>query len=259
MLKINYILACSVVLCGCLVFAPAARSANDAAAKNSCVQCHSQLSGASFVGTKSHSWNGSIHQKHGVTCDKCHGGDPAADTQQAAHIGVLGSSNPDSPVYFKNIPATCGKCHGAEYYKFTQSLHYKMLESKGKGPECVTCHGSMVTKVLAPGDLAAVCDRCHNERMGIFPYVPQKARAVLLLLRESKVLLAADEQLYHPAKGTEASRVLRRAGASLHDAKLDWHKFDLDTITEHLQQFYDTLGTLPPLPSGQGMPGMKGK
>lgn len=248
MSKLDSVLACSLMLGWVLAFALPARSASDQTVENSCVQCHSSLPPSSFVGVKSHSWKGSIHQRHGVTCDKCHGGNPKAAGEKQAHIGVLGSSNPRSSVYFKNIPATCGKCHGAEFYKFTQSLHYKMLESTGKGPDCVTCHGSMVTKVLTPETLVSVCERCHNERMGIFPYVPQKAKAVLLLLRESKALLAADQQLYRSPECTEAAPILRDAGTSLHTAKLDWHQFDLDTITDYLQKFYDELTKLPRLP-----------
>ncbi len=244
--KLDRIVLSALLLCCAFMLPQGAHAANDRGNGNSCVHCHSRLPGGSFVGAKSHGWTGSIHEKHGVTCDKCHGGDPRASGQKEAHAGLLGSSNPGSPVYFKNIPATCGKCHGAEYYKFTQSLHYKKLESTGRGPECVTCHGSMVTSILTPDTIAAVCEQCHNERMGIFPYVPQKAKAVLLLLRESNRLLDADAKLYHPAEGTEKARQLRDARSSLYAAKLDWHKFDLDTITGHLQDVYNVLGMLSP-------------
>lgn len=248
MSRLDHVLACSLVLCGVLALAFCAQSAGDLTGGNSCVNCHSRLPADSFYGVKSHSWVGSIHQQHDVTCDRCHGGNPAAAEEKQAHSGVLGSSDPGSSVYFKKTPATCGKCHGAEFYKFTQGLHYKMLESTGKGPDCVTCHGSMVTRVLSPDNLVDVCERCHNERMGIFPYVPQKAKAVLLLLRESKALLAADEKLYNSRGDAEAAKALGRAEIDLHDAKLDWHKFDLNTITTLLQGFYDTLEKLPPAP-----------
>jgi Cytochrome c7 and related cytochrome c len=240
------IILCTLLMCCAFILQTPAYAADDKETGNSCVRCHSHLPGSSFVGAKSHGWTGSIHQKHGVTCNKCHGGNPLAPEQKEAHAGVLSSSNPGSPVYFKNIPSTCGKCHEAEFYKFTQSLHYKRLESTGKGPECVTCHGSMVTSISTPDTIADVCERCHNERMNVFPYVPQKAKAVLLLLTVSSALLDAGTTLYHPAAGTEHSRAVRDARSSLHSARLDWHKFDLDTIIGDLQDTYNSLKKLAP-------------
>jgi hypothetical protein len=244
MSKIDQVLVCALLACGAFLFAASANGADENKTGNSCVACHSQLLGSSFVGAKSHSWKGSVHEKHGVTCDNCHGGDPHASGQKEAHRGVFGSGDARSMVYFKNIPSTCGKCHGAEFYKFTQSLHYKRLESEGKGPECVTCHGSMVTSIPTPETVAAVCERCHNARMGVFPYVPQTAKAVLLLLRESNDLLDAKVKLYHPVDGTERGKALRDAQSSLHSAVLDWHKFDLDTIISELQDLHNSLNKL---------------
>jgi hypothetical protein len=244
MSKGNRILGCAFLLCTVFALTVSVNAAKAEKTENSCVRCHSQLPSSSFVGARSHSWAGSIHQKHGVTCDKCHGGNPRAAEEKGAHEGVLGSRNPKSPVYYKNIPSTCGKCHGAEFYKFTQSRHYRMLESTGRGPECVTCHGSMVTSILTPDTIAGVCEQCHNERLGIFPYIPQKAKAVLLLLRESNALLDAEEKLHHPAGGSVKARHMRDARSSLHSARVDWHKFDLDTITGHLQTMYNSLEKL---------------
>ncbi len=234
------ILVGAVLLAGVLIFGGTVYGATEKM-ENSCVQCHSGLPGGSFLGVKSHSWKGSVHAKHDVTCDQCHGGNPNAVTKNEAHVGSLGSRNPQSKIYFKNIPATCGKCHGAEFYKFRQSLHYKLLESKGKGPECVTCHGSMVTSILTPDNVATVCERCHNRRMNIRPYIPQKAKAVLLLLRESKSLLDLHEKVYQPGAESEQNHNLQEARAFLHSAKLEWHRFDLDRITEYLQEMYNSL------------------
>jgi hypothetical protein len=244
MSKRDRTLVCALLLCGLFILSVAAAADKDEEVGNSCVQCHSRLPGNSFVGAESHSWTGSIHQKNGVTCDRCHGGNPQAAGEKEAHEGVLPSSNPESTVYFKNVPATCGKCHGAQYYKFTQSVHYKMLESTGKGPECVTCHGSMVTRVLTPNNVATLCEQCHNKRMGILPYIPQEAKAVLLLLRESKALLAADTKLYQPGEETAMARLMRNARSSLYSATLDWHTFDLERIIGHLEETYNFLEVL---------------
>jgi hypothetical protein len=109
----------------------------------------------------------------------------------------------------------------------------------------------MVTGIVTPDTIAAVCERCHNARMGIFPYVPQKAKAVLLLLRSSNALLDANVKLYHPVEGTERARAFRDARSSLHSAMLDWHKFDLDTIIADLQVFYNSLNKRSPENSNQ--------
>jgi len=245
MSKLTCIL-CTFLLCGISVFSSPSHSAMGEKTGNTCVDCHSRIPGSSFVGVKSHDWRGSVHQQHGVTCDKCHGGDPLSSDQKKAHAGVLGSVNPESTVYYKNIPSTCGKCHSAEVYKFTQSFHYKKLESTGGGPDCVTCHGSMVTTVLTPDTIASVCERCHNDRMGIFPYVPQKAKAVLLLLRESGSLLDAENRMHQPAAGSADAGYLGSARSSLRSARLEWHRFDLDIITGHLLEMYDSLKQLSP-------------
>jgi len=238
--KVIILLLAGVIIC----LASPARAAETADAENSCVQCHINLSSSNFVGIRSHDWVGSVHQKHGVTCDKCHGGASGTTDKAKAHSGVLGSSNPRSSVYFKNVPATCGKCHGAEFYEFKRSKHFNILKTQGRGPTCVTCHGSMVVTVLSPTNVMDVCDRCHNERMDIFPYVPQKARAVLLLLRESSALLDADSMLYKPADGSAGDEYLKAARSALHSARLDWHRFDLDNTTDHLRDVYDSLEKL---------------
>ena len=235
------ILVLVVLLSAGFFFSGSALATADRERVNSCVDCHSGLPSSSFPGVKSHSWAGSVHQKHGVTCDKCHGGDPEVVEKKEAHAGVFNSRDPQSSVYFKNIPSTCGACHGVEYYKFKQSQHYRMLETSGRGPECVTCHGSMVTRILSPDNLASVCEQCHNERMDIRPYIPQKAKAVLLLLRESQELLDAIVKLHPVDAGTMEAERMSAAQTSLHSAKLEWHKFDLDAIIDYLQEMYDSL------------------
>jgi len=82
--------------------------------------------------------------------------------------------------------------------------------------------------------------------MGVFPYVPQKAKAFLFLLSESKVLLEANPKLYHPLEGTARARALSDARSSLHSAMLDWHKFNLDAIIADVQDHHNSVSKLSP-------------
>ncbi len=227
-----------------LPLAPAVASASGAA-KNFCVQCHTHMPGGDFVGQQAVRWNNSVHMRHGITCDKCHGGNPRAADKGQAHNGVLGSGNPQSRVYYKNVPYTCGKCHRAELKKFIQSRHYRMLISTGWGPECVTCHGSMSTTILSAATVQKTCERCHNKVLGISPFVPAKARTLLLLITESKTLLDANSRKYANATG-QKSVDLYDARASFDAARKNWHRFDFDQIARDLQAMYVFLERLSP-------------
>ncbi len=50
-------------------------------------------------------------------CDACHLGDPAADTQDAAHAGLVAS-----PGWLDNAPRTCGSCHVDETRHVVEGL-----------------------------------------------------------------------------------------------------------------------------------------
>lgn len=81
--------------------------------------------------------------------------------------------------------------------------------------------------------------------MGIFPYIPEKAKAVLLSLKISEALVDADKRLYLHSGDAAVAGILRDAQSSLQSAKLDWHKFDLDTVTGDLQGMYSAIRKLP--------------
>ncbi|VAX30936.1 hypothetical protein MNBD_NITROSPIRAE02-1175, partial [hydrothermal vent metagenome] len=84
----KYITGLLIILSAIFILSAPGLAAEGKKIENACVNCHSKLPGSSFVGIKSHDWKGSIHQKHGVTCDKCHGGNPAAIDKNKAHKGV---------------------------------------------------------------------------------------------------------------------------------------------------------------------------
>ncbi|TBR21336.1 hypothetical protein EPO15_10585, partial [bacterium] len=94
-------------------------------------------------------WKGSAHDLAGLSCTDCHGGDKTKSDQPGAHAGILPQSDPKSPFHYKNIPQTCGKCHQPVLERFVKSRHYAQLEASGLGPSCITCHGSLDTKVYS--------------------------------------------------------------------------------------------------------------
>ncbi len=231
--------------------------------RSECMTCHARQSGASGAGHGFAAWQASPHAAAGVTCEACHGGNPAATNAAAAHQGVLLSSQPSSPVFFTRIPDTCGRCHAAEAAYFRTSLHFARLESDGRGPNCVTCHGSMATSILTPERLLTTCSACHVEG-GVAP--PEKAREasrVLALVRTENILF---DVVSTDAAGRRGTRAGARATILLGDAERHlsaaaevWHSFRLDSAAarlgearQALVEAWQALGHPAPRESGIG-------
>jgi hypothetical protein len=166
---IRLVLRLPPVVMALILAAPAAR-ALQRSTPNRCVECHSRQSEASGAGHGFAAWRSSRHAAIGVGCEACHGGDASATDRGAAHQGISRSSDPASAVYFTRVPDTCGRCHAAEAGYFRSSIHYARLRSDGHGPNCVTCHGSMATRILTPDSALGTCTACHAPG-GVAPVV----------------------------------------------------------------------------------------
>jgi len=148
------------VLSAALLFSAGAAAAQD---KGSCVDCHRGLAGGQGLAHDFADWEKSAHAGAGVGCQSCHGGDASAKDKAAAHAGVLRAGDPASGIYFTKLPETCGACHEDELNAFKKSAHFKELQSSGKGPNCVTCHGSMANVVMGAKELESTCVLCHRQ------------------------------------------------------------------------------------------------
>ena len=99
-------------------------------------------------------------------------------------------SDPTSPVYPLNIPATCGTCHSDQEYMegydllgvtqesdYKKSVHYEALTAQGNlsAPTCVTCHSSH--GAIPPGvrSVTDVCGTCHTHNRQFFEKSPHQA------------------------------------------------------------------------------------
>jgi hypothetical protein len=208
--------------------------------RDECVTCHARQSGTSGPGHGFAAWRASPHATAGVTCDACHGGNPTATDTAAAHRGILPSSDQGSSVFFTRIPNTCGRCHAAELAYFRTSLHYARLETDGRGPNCVTCHGSMATKVLTPERLLGTCTACHVDHGVAAPEKAREADRVLALVRAENILydvVATDAAARRRARGgARAAVLLGDAERHLHAAAEVWHSFRLDSAAARLAE-----------------------
>jgi len=220
------------------------RNASAEEAKDSCVECHGEVS---FLVTNKklydyfQRWNASVHRQEGVTCVDCHGGNPQSSEKEKAHGGDLDEAQPNSTVNFRNIPKTCGGCHEDIYQGFLESTHFERLVGKDQedqGPTCVTCHGSINVAVLNVNTVEETCRNCHNQETENSPENAEEARALL-----NRFLSIHRYYRYITKRGdpAETKRFFEEFDAQIHDLSVTWHTFDLDAIGEKTEAVLQEL------------------
>ncbi len=178
-------------------------------------------------------WTRSKHALFNVTCDNCHGGNPGSDTKEKAHNGIKRSSDPESPVFYRNVPETCGKCHTEELKQFKNSLHYQRLKALKQAPTCDTCHSPHEFKVVInKTELHDLCSNCHNIDMRIAPEVPDIAISTIENADKlkSEIIKAqnAIKQARQSGKDVSAAQKDLDTAVSIQDhLPVLWHGFDL--------------------------------
>jgi hypothetical protein len=215
--------------------------------KSLCADCHvataTPRSRAHLI-----DWQRSAHAAHGVGCESCHGGDRAAIEPMRAHLAILGSEDPASPVHRRNLPATCGACHQRPSEQFGLSRHAALLRV-GSGidaPTCSTCHGEGGASLPSPEDVRTQCAQCHGVgKPAGHPEFPPAARLVMVQYRAARTMvdevrafipLVADPD-HRASLDTEATRAalaVRGAGDAL-------HTMDYDAIDEKLTVALDRV------------------
>jgi hypothetical protein len=210
-------------------------AASAAEGGDSCVSCHGD---PDFLVTNRklydyfQEWNASVHKQEEVSCSDCHGGNPEVADKDGAHGGKLAGAEATSAVNFRNIARTCGECHGEMYEAFRQSEHFEHLLGKKeeqKGPNCVTCHGSINVEALSVVIVTKACARCHNDETENQPEIPAKAEALL-----NSFLSIHRFYRYIGVKGDPADsrEFFETVDPRIYDLAVNWHTFDLEKIEE---------------------------
>ena len=144
--------------------------------KDVCIECHSSDMMKPETRDIPRKWETSWHSQNGISCHNCHGGDPKdAENAMSPQRGFVGTPK------YAQIPEFCGKCHVGILKNFLESGHGKALKSSGKGPNCVTCHGShSIQKASINIINEQLCTKCH-------PYERVKVMKQALFVTENKM------------------------------------------------------------------------
>ena len=94
-----------------------------------------------------------------AVCSDCHG---THDLHR--------STNPQSKLYWQNIPATCGKCHENVHQTYGRSVHGMAVKAGiHDAATCVDCHGehtiqsaTTISSRVSPSRIPETCGQCHG-------------------------------------------------------------------------------------------------
>jgi Zn finger protein HypA/HybF involved in hydrogenase expression len=186
---------------GWMVFLVLSASASQAEQSQiACITCHESLFGPFKKPVTD--WKGSIHAQHGVTCDRCHGGNPKVvvgkvlqlpPTQFAARKAAAMSpahgfvGKPSGQALFN----MCAKCHSPTVKMFASSIMGKAYLHKKGGPSCVTCHHAHHNVIPA---VPKVCAQCHHDTTGFTQINPMNVtHATFVHLSRIRIRLAKEK------------------------------------------------------------------
>lgn len=115
-----------------------------------CIKCHEG---------QPDDWKGSVHEKNGVGCVRCHGADSVSD-QSKPHLFTAGFRRGTK----KTNATLCAECHKREFEAFDRSAHAEdTRDDSGNVKGCKSCHEFHST---APADRRAIlkeyCAKCHR-------------------------------------------------------------------------------------------------
>lgn len=220
---------------GGLTPAPAWANDDPTLSKDKCIACHSN---PEYLVTNKklfdyfQNWRSSVHGLEGVACVDCHGGNSTIATKDEAHATRLTAEKNGDAVSYERVPDTCGACHESLLSSYRTSRHFRLMKDNDqheRGPNCVTCHGSLNAAAPDVRTVAATCQLCHNADSANHPETPARAVA---LLNDLNTIRGFRLYVSRRGEGDTRDKALREIDAGLSDLARRWHTFDVDGIGE---------------------------
>jgi len=202
--------------------------------EDACIACHVAEKMDPKFRNIPQSWKMSIHYQHNVSCHHCHGGDPKdAEMSMSRERGFVGTPK------YAEVPEFCGKCHVGILKNYLESGHGKALKSTGKGPNCVTCHGShkgeqYIKKAHIDIINERLCSKCHS-------YERAKVMKQTLFLTEKK-MGALDEGFRRlKAEGVYIEEEEKALFSIQAEFRTLFHTVDVSLVKERTDEFVKKL------------------
>ncbi|HTJ00794.1 MAG TPA: cytochrome b/b6 domain-containing protein [Dongiaceae bacterium] len=170
------------------IYVDAAKLAASSHRTNTCASCHSDLTEdhpdnaipakpvdcARCHQSAAESYSGSVHglalkagDANAATCIDCHG----------TH-DVLPPTDPESPLHYTRLGATCGQCHTEAAADVAESIHGQAVAAHMReAPTCTDCHSEHKIEALKGQSLQKraeqICGKCHaSERINAKFHMP---------------------------------------------------------------------------------------
>lgn len=134
--------------------------AQQAATANTCVSCHAGLDDED-MSLPVFEWQRSVHSPAGISCQDCHGGNPASNVEDEAHDVEMDFVGLPDPYVIHEL---CGECHQVQMENYVPSPHG--LEGDF-WPNCVDCHANHEV-VFPRASLISIpdnCEDCHEQEI----------------------------------------------------------------------------------------------
>ena len=146
-LRLTFVAALTLLACFRLAATVSAQSK-----LNGCAICHATLP-QSDLAAPVKAVSGDVHEKNGIRCVDCHGGNAATGEKARAHDPEKGYRREPSGA------TICARCHAAFAERFATSSHAPLFS-------CVECHGNHGVKLPSDSLLGtsrdATCANCHS-------------------------------------------------------------------------------------------------
>jgi nitrate/TMAO reductase-like tetraheme cytochrome c subunit len=197
---------------------------------NFCIECHSSEKMKPAFLTIAEEWKASWHALHRIACHDCHGGDPKDPSMSMSpHRGFVGTPKYDE------VPEFCGKCHIGILKHYLESDHGKALRTSGKGPNCVTCHGSHnIQKANIEIISEQRCGKCHS-------YERAKTMKQALFLTEKKIDELEADLLRLKREGVFVDDDAKNLFSTQAEFRALFHSVDVNLVKDRTNEFSNKL------------------